>query len=290
MAERVARRGALGVAGRLALVEEVATRLADEADARGVLAAMDDALAHGLSSTSLIVNVVSEDGASLETLWSAGASARTSAHLREAVPLTEGTPAAVVLEKGEPLFWCSLEERNTAYPAYASFPSACASWAILPLTVHGETYGVASVGWSTPQGFGWDDRALLRVVAHQCAVALDRVRLGEIERRERETLELMSEGTQLMVSDLNPSHVVERLVELAVPRLAPWCAVYVASEEVLRRVAVEIAADATLADHLRGMDTVHVDSDTALARCYRTGDAEVVASITADDVRAVYPE
>ena len=70
----------------------------------------------------------------------------------------------------------------------------------------------------------------------------------------------MSEGTRVMVSELDAGAIVSKLVVLAVPRLAPWCAVYVAERGTLRRVAIEIADQPDLAAQLRGLEAVEVAS------------------------------
>jgi GAF domain-containing protein len=182
----------------------------------------------------------------------------------------------------------TLAQRDRNYPEYAGYPSYRQAWAVFPLTAHGTTFGLLSAGWERARKFTNDDSALLVVIAHQCAIAVDRARLEDIEQRERETRELVSEGTRVMVSELDPEGIVRELVLLAVPRLAPWCAVYVAEQSSLRRVAIEIAEHADLAEELRGLQAVEISSSTPLAACYRTGQAQLVSRVTADEVRQVY--
>ena len=281
------RRRRLSITARLAIVQEVATRLADSHGVTEVVESTRSSLDVGLGAEALVVNVVSSEGNGLATLHDSGTSERTHDLLQGFVSFDDG-PAKAVLASGEPVYWSTLAERNRDYPNYAGFPSSCQSWAILPLTVHGMTFGVLSIGWAEPRRFGKEDVALLLVIAHQCAIAVDRARLEEVERSERETLELMSEGTRVMVSELDPASVVRKLVLLAVPRLAPWCAVYVAERTTLRRVAIEIAQDADLAEELRGLDAVAVGSDHPLSLCYRTGKAQVVPRVTENEIHEVY--
>lgn len=96
----------------------------------------------------------------------------------------------------------------------------------------------------------------------------------------------MSEGTRVMVSELDPASVVRKLVLIAVPRLAPWCAVYVAERATLRRVAIEIADNTDLAEELRGLEAVDIGADSPLSLCYRTGKAQVVPRVTEKEVRS----
>ncbi len=262
----------------------MATRLADSHGIDEVADAIGSSLDIGLGVTAVVLNVVTADGNGL-ALYESGTSERTRDLLQGHVPF-EGGPAQAVLSSGEAVYWSTLGQRNRDYPDYADFSSLCQSWAILPLTAHGTTFGVLSVGWADPRRFGRDDSALLHVIAHQCAIAVDRARLEEVERSERETLELMSEGTRVMVSELDPASVVRKLVLIAVPRLAPWCAVYVAERSTLRRVAIEIADNTDLAEELRGLEAVDIGADSPLSLCYRTGIAQVVPRVTEKEVRS----
>ncbi len=266
----------LSAAERLALVQRIAERLADSENLSEVLATVVWSANEALGAAAITVGLVSEDRSALVTLVSVGMSPRSEELLSKPVPLADGIPASSVLGDGEPLFWSSLEERDRAYPEYKDFPSEQESWAVLPLVVHGTAIGIISLGWGDRRRFSRTDAALLKLLAHQCAVAVDRARLQEIERGERETLELLGEGTRLMVSALDPDRVVERLVRLAVPRLAPWCAVYVAERHRLTRVAGETAEGATSSDELAADPPVSTDSDAALAVSYRTGQTQMV--------------
>ena len=283
------RRSKLSIGARLSMVQDVAAGLADSHGLAEVTAAIRISLEAGVGAAAMVINVMSAEGTNLSTLYDSGTSERTHTLLEKELPLDDG-PAKKVISSGEPIYWSTLAQRDREYPGYADFPSACQSWAILPLTVHRVTFGVLSVGWAEPRRFSDDDSALLLVIAHQCAIAVDRARLEELERAERETLELMSEGTRVMVSELDPASVVRKLVLLAVPRLAPWCAVYVAERSVLRRVAIEIAEHADLAAQLRGLEALEISSESPLADCYRTGRAQVVPRVTDREVRQVYGE
>ncbi len=280
----------LTAAALLTLVQLVAERLAESRDLSEVLAALESSMREALGATAVSVGVVNDAGSALVTLQAFGFSERANLMLSSPVPLAGRVPATSVLRDGKPLFWSTLEQRDREYPEYADFPSEHESWAVLPLVVHGTAIGVISLGWSEPRRFSRADAALLKLVAQQCAVAVDRARLQEVERSERETLELLGEGTRLMVSALNPDQVVRRLVLLAVPRLAPWCGVYVADKRTLRRVAIEIADSARLFEEQPRERTVSADSDTPLAVTYRTGQTRVVSTSSREMVPYIYTE
>jgi|GEM_PF-573070 len=284
-----ARRGAT-LSDRVAFVRDLAEGLAGAVEQAEIAKVVRTDMRRGLGVQSVILNVVSEDGAMLETLVADGVAGPTKSLLETPIPLGADTPALAALKKGEPLLWPTLAVRNREFPEYADFASTSRSWAVLPLIAEGNPIGCLSLGWSEPRRFGRVETAFLQLVALQCALAVDRARIDRLRRAERDTLELLSEGTRLMVSALEPAAIVDSLVHLAVPRLAPWCAVYVAEEGVLRRVAIEIEGDARLADSLRGLADITVDAQTPVAVTYRSGIARVVHPINPEQVRALYPE
>ena len=278
----------LSLEGRVAVLQELAERLAGAADVTELARSVGAGLRQGLGATAVSLGMVSPDGQSLVTLVAEGFSAAANALM--STPLRfDGSPASAALAKGEPVLWSTLAERDRDFPEYSGYPSAMQSWAILPLMIQGTAIGVVSLGWEDPHEFTPVESAFLKVLAHQCAVAVDRARIDQMRRAERETLELLSEGTRLMVSALDPGKVIESLVALAVPRLAPWCAVYVAEGPVLRRVAIQIAGEDALATELRGRPADSVDDATPLAVAFRTGELHVVP-VEESVVRSIYSE
>jgi GAF domain-containing protein len=277
-------------AARLELVRFVAEQLAVTDDVAGVLATVDFVARQALGVGAVTVGIVEEATKTMTTLIATGFSIDTQAMLSQPVELDESVPAATVWQTGQPIFWSTLEERDREYPKFAGTPSEHQAWAVLPLVVSGSVVGVLSIGWRDRRTFSEIDAALLALVAQQCAVAVDRARLLQVEREERETLELLAEGTRLMVSALDPAVVVRRLVRLAVPRLAPWCAVYVAERDGLHRVAVDVLDDRELAAELYEARTIPTDSSSPLAASYRTGKTNVVPVVTPDMVRMIYDD
>ncbi len=280
----------LSTAERLALVELVAERLAGSRDVAEVAAVVASTVKDAIGATAMLVATVSDDHRCLLTVRAEGFSDPSGALVAEPIELDDTMPATVVLEECRPLFWTTLDERNRAFPKFSGFPSENQSWAILPLAVRNAALGVLVLGWRQPGRFRPSDKALLGAVAHQCALAVDWARIDDERRAERETLELLSEGTRLMVSALEPERVLASLVRLAVPRLAPWCAVYVAEGRRLRRVAVAIDRDGELAEELRSVQAIDVDAAVPLARAFRSGVVQVVPVVTEDIIRRVYGE
>jgi GAF domain-containing protein len=205
------------------------------------------------------------------------------------MPLGSDTPAAIAVRTGELIAFGSAGERNERWGSLAWLSHVAEAIAVVPLTARGQRIGCLHIGWADAKENFRPDTDLLWALANLAASALDRARLFEGERSAREALEFLSQGTRLMVSALDPREVVRALVALAVPRLAPWCAVYMAENSHLIRLAIEIGLDATLASELRESAPVPLDADVPLATAYRTGQPLFLKDVPADVVARTYP-
>ncbi|HET9093297.1 MAG TPA: SpoIIE family protein phosphatase [Acidimicrobiales bacterium] len=197
-----------------------------------------------------------------------------------------GGPLDEALAAGVPFVWPpSADGGVAAEPVLGDQPS----WVVLPLVARGSMTGVLSLGYVTPQTIPPERLLLLEVVAHQCTAVLDAALVVEAERQEREILALLGEGTRLMVSEIDPDEIVSRLATLAVPRLAPWCAVYVLEGEELRRVALAVSEENPLVATLRSFSRVPVAASSLLAAAFRSGQVQVISRVTAEIAAAAYP-
>ena len=181
-------------------------------------------------------------------------------------------------------------QREPPDPSFAAL-RACPgveSWAVLPLVARRQAVGVVALGWERRRRPRPADTAMLGAIAHQCALAIDRARVIDAERSERETLELLAAATRVMGSALDPDEVVRRLVQFSVPRLAPWCAVYVHENGRLERVAIEVAGHGLLADALRRSNAIDLGAENPVAVAFRTGHVQVVPVVTAPMVASAY--
>jgi signal transduction histidine kinase len=93
---------------------------------------------------------------------------------------------------------CILERRACIYASpeevcarYPGLPSAAyfRTWVYLPLLVEDHAIGVIGLFYGEPTSFGEDDRRYMDLLARQCALALDRARLYELEREARRARE-----------------------------------------------------------------------------------------------------
>ena len=244
----------------MAFVRRIAERLVGITELAELAETAGRAAADAVGAEVVAVHVLGPDGTVLEpVLVECGPEDCAGPEVPiEPVAVDDPAPVVVVVRRGEPSFWPTSAERDRQFPELADHPGSDRSWAVLPLVVRGSAIGALTLGLSPGRRLGPADAGFLETVADQCAEAVDRVRTGAALRVERDVLELLSEGTRLMVGAGDPSAVVDRLVRLAVPRLAPWCAVYVADGGVLCRVAVAIDGRPDLVAKLRGVPAVAV--------------------------------
>ena len=201
------------------------------------------------------------------------------------VAIDDELPAAEVLRTGQPAWVVSAEEAAFRYPTL----EAGRGFFVLPLRGAAGHFGVVAGSITDRQRLSTIERRLLMAVADLGALALERTRLVTSERQMRLTMEFLAESTQVMVRALDPDEVLRTLVRLAVPRLAPWCAVYLAEDGVLHRVALEVAGDRSLRAQVIQSSPVALDSGSPLALTWRTGQAQVLENVTAGTVARSYP-
>lgn len=128
--------------------------------------------------------LLDEDGRSVELLQMQFSSTDRRV-LRRRIDLSMPFPTMDAIKHGQPIWIATPAEIMARYPLLQEFlpePGACAA---LPLTIQQRTIGALGMIFACPRDFPLDDQVNLQVVAQQCALALDRARLYEAERRAR---------------------------------------------------------------------------------------------------------
>jgi serine phosphatase RsbU (regulator of sigma subunit) len=98
----------------------------------------------------------------------------------------------------------------------------------VPFLVDGRVTGVLGVGAAAGEAFSYDDSARLQRVADRVAMSLERLRLSELERVRRGRVAFLAEASELLSSTLDQQQAIALTAQLIVPRLAAWCAVFIA--------------------------------------------------------------
>ena len=147
----------------------------------------------------------------------------------------------------------------------------------VPFMVDGRVTGVLAVAAARPGRFADTDVQRLQQFADQMGPALERARLEELERARRARASVLAEAGALLAGPLDQDRILAVAGQVAVPRLAAWCAVLLAGRGGDLRLTVARHADESQAGALtwllnlgcdRAPPAVAPGSGTASARSW----------------------
>ncbi|KUN95680.1 SpoIIE family protein phosphatase [Streptomyces caeruleatus] len=175
-------------AERSARMTDLTAALAKAVTSRDVVAAVARRVLPPFGATGLLVQAVKGNRAHI--VGSVGYS-RSFLDQLEMLPISEQTPIAETLLSGTPLFISSPEEYAARYPKLADRPAEAGkqSWAFLPLTMSGRSYGVCVISFDHTRRLTAEDRILLDAVSSLVSQALDRARLYDAEHTRAQELQ-----------------------------------------------------------------------------------------------------
>jgi GAF domain-containing protein len=262
------------------------------ADARHLLAvaeALMPAVAPAEVTGTVFDRLLSELGATTAGLWlldgdviefAAGAGHPDNAPSRVGpIPLESDLPAAICIRTGTPVAYGSHAERDARWPVLGSFTSAAEAVVAVPLISEGRAFGCLHVGFPLVTPVEDMNLPLFARLGELCAAAINRSRHYEQERLHREQLEFFADATRVLASTLEPERVVQELVQIAVPRLAPWCAVLMPHGPLLRTAAVRINGDDGTRARIVASETFDISGDFVVSRCFRSARTQIVDPI-----------
>ncbi len=120
----------------------------------------------------------------------------------------------------------------------------------VPFMVDGQVTGVLAVAAARPGRFADGEVRRLQQLADQMAPALERARLAELERARRARIGVLAEASALLDGPLDTDRILAVAGQVAVPRLAAWCAVLLAGPGGDLRLTVARHADESQAGAL----------------------------------------
>ena len=219
--------------------------------------------------------------------------------LRRSYPPTWDSPqpAARALRAGETIVFDEFDEealrRTTRDAEHLELirrlePRAAVA---VPLFSKEEPIGAITFAFAeSGRAYGPEDIALAEQIGRRAGIALDRARLLRREREARvraeaaqEQMAFLAQATELFAESLDYEETLERVANLAVPRLAEWCIVYIVEEGgAIRRLAVAHADEAerrAAEEHLRDLP-LDPNAPVGVPRVLRTGEPELVREPT----------
>jgi serine phosphatase RsbU (regulator of sigma subunit)/anti-sigma regulatory factor (Ser/Thr protein kinase) len=142
---------------------------------------------------------------------------------------------------------------------------------VAQVVFEGRVVGAIALASERPGAFTEHDGATLQLVADWVAGAVERARLQATERERRGWLGFLSDTGELLSGSLEPEMTVAMIGQIAVPRLATWCGIYLEDARGNTRVQHAWHADERSLDPLRTAlqrttpESVARDNDPALA-------------------------
>jgi PAS domain S-box-containing protein len=253
-----------------------------------------------------IVDVLDEDGKTLRQVTVAAAEPDKEELLREMRERYRPTvdspqPAARALREATTVFYGDFTPeslRATTRDEYhfelikALDPNAAIA---VPLIARGHTVGAVTLAFAeSKRRYGAADVDLADELARRAAFAVDNARLYRAEREAGERVAFLAEVGRLLGSSLDYEATLKRVAELAVTRLANWCAIHMLddagrirqltvthSDESMIPTAAELAMRLPVDDEGRyGVASVIRTAQSAL---YREIPDALLANVTGGD-------
>jgi serine phosphatase RsbU (regulator of sigma subunit) len=237
--------------------------------------------------------VPSADGRALEVFAHFGYAPEVVEPFRR-MPLDAEIPAVVAFRSRAPVVLPDVARRNGRFPDVAgNMPHDHASVA-LPL-VAGDAVGAIGLTFGEPRTFGAEEVAFMSALADQCALALERARLHDAERRERKRSAFLAVLSGALAQSLNFERTLAKVVRLvvngveadgeAIAGLADRCEIDLLAQDGTIEVAAVDHRDhdvARLAREHREHHPIRRDDDGLVATVLRSGRSERIAGSRED--------
>ena len=165
-------------------LQRVAAALASTLDRASVLERIVRTTLDALGAVAGAVTEISDDGETLAVVCAVGFSDALVQRFTR-VRVTAFAPVERLVRERTPLLIESQSEFETLAPDFARFAPPAGARVALPLATAERFLGVMVITFGEPRTFAPDEQDFLLALAHQCAVALERARLFEQERRAR---------------------------------------------------------------------------------------------------------
>ena len=289
-AEQTARRETELLMHRVTQLQELTSALSSAATPAQVATVIADQTVAALSAVSAVIFTLSEERHGLQLAGHHGVGA-ADLEAQRRLDTNAPDPAAVAFRTGEPEFISSREEYCARYDNDDSDVDALPGALVaLPLLLDARRVGAMIITFAEPRAFDIETRGFASMLARQCAQALDRARLYDMERRSREQAALLVEAGTLFATSLDPATTLRTLVRLAVPTLGDVCTVDVVNASGALDMIAAAHVDRKQEDAIRIMrrqlPITRDDAGHPAAKAIRTGKPQVRYQVSGGGAQA----
>jgi PAS domain S-box-containing protein len=175
---------------RTALLQEITARFSEAVTSQAVAEVIIEKGASALGGSGGLVAILANDRQTVQLVHERSIAAMHLESLMQS-PLSMPWTISDTIRSGQPVFLETIEACVARYPGMESILRHNGTQAIatVPLTVSNTVIGAFSVLFAEPRHLSAAEKELLLALAHQCAQALDRARLYEVEVRARQSAE-----------------------------------------------------------------------------------------------------
>jgi signal transduction histidine kinase len=158
-----------------------------------------------LGASAGSVYLVNAEKRDLEIVTSVGYSESVTSAWQRLSLNHEGVPLADAVRMNTPLLYGTIDEWTADYPLPVGISERHKAWASLPFSLENRVLGGLALSFPTTRSFDDGERQFMMTLAHQCAQALERVKLNErikesavVAERHRLARELHDAVTQTL--------------------------------------------------------------------------------------------
>ena len=273
-----AQRRSLVLADRL---QQLTTALGREITPERTVSVLLEQAVAGLGADAGTVGLVDEARDEVELLGAVGHDIDRLSQWN-CFPLDSETPMSHAIHTAEPIWIRTGHQLLAEFPALAGSRVLFEGLAVIPLTLEGKSLGALSLSFSEPRELDAPERSFLLAMALHAAYALERAGLYEQQRIAVERLSFLAQASELLGSSLDPDAALRSLADLAVGRIADWCAVDVIDESGRPRSVAVAHVDperVDLAHRLRENYPPDPHAPAGVANVIRTGRSELYGEI-----------
>lgn len=210
-AEQQARQEAEASAARIASLQNITAAFSEALTSAEVTRVVIEHALPVLGAAGGAVALLREDGATLETVDHQGYPPEAVEQWRT-YPVTAAAPMPEAVRTRQSIFLGSVEEFTRHYFQFATQRrTPYQAWAAVPLAVKGRILGAIGLSFAGPRDFTLRDRAFLLALAQQCAQALERARLYEVEQQARTEAEANQQRLALLAEMRERNRLAQEL-------------------------------------------------------------------------------